>query len=230
MNTSKKTARIGGFLFLILIVCGVFAEFYVRRKIIVHGDPVATGNNIITNQWLFQLGIISDLIMSTVFFFFAMVLYFLFKPVNIKLAQVMVLCVVIAVSILCVNTLNQVAALLLMSGEGYLKVFEKNQLQGLVTFFLQLHSKGYAIGQIFYGLYLFPLGYLVYKSGFLPKIIGVFLMLGCVGDLISFFTTFLFPGNNSIILQNITVPADMGEISLCLWLLLTEVKIPEMKS
>lgn len=133
-------------------------------------------------------------------------------------------CVLISVSILCVNMLNQIAPLLLMSGDVYLGVFDKEQLQALVTFFIKLHGSGYMVSQIFFGLYLFPLGYLVYKSGFIPKIIGVFLMMGCVGDLIEFLRFFLFPEYQSVILQNITVPADIGEISFCLWLLIKGVK------
>ena len=224
MSSKKRTARIAGFLFLILILSGVFAEFFVRQKIMVPGNAVATANNIMNQEWLFRLGIVSDLVMTTAYLFFAIVVYSLFKPVNVNHAQVMVLCVVIAVSILCINTFNQVAALVLMSGADYLKVFEKDQLQGLVTFFLKLHTNGYAIAQIFYGLYLLPLGYLVYRSGFLPKIIGIFLMLGCFGDVIDFFRFFLFPDFQSIILQNITLPANIGEFSFCLWLLIMGVK------
>lgn len=223
-SNNNKTARVAGFLFLVLIVCGVFAEFFVRQKIMVPNNAIATANNIVKQEWLFRFGIVSDLVMTTTYFFFAIVLYSLFKPVNIHHARVMILCVVIAVSILCINMFNQVAALLLMSGEEYLKVFEKDQLQVLATFFLKLHTNGYAIAQIFYGLYLLPLGYLVYKSGFFPKIIGVFLMLGCLGDVIDFFRFFLFPDVESIILQNITLPANIGEFSFCLWLLIMGAK------
>lgn len=230
MNSNKKKARVAGFLFLIVIVCGVFAEFFVRQKIIVQGDPVATANNISTHEFLFQVGIVSDLMMATAYLFFGIVAYFLLKSVNINHAQVMLLCIVVSVTILCVNMLNMVAALNVMSGDDYLKSFEKDHLQALATFFLKLHSKGYGIAQIFYGLYLFPLGYLIYKSGFLPKIIGVFLMLGCFGDLIDFFRFFLFPDYQSIILQNITLPANIGEFSLCLWLLIKGVKTTEVKS
>ncbi|MTI29407.1 DUF4386 domain-containing protein [Cytophagales bacterium RKSG123] len=224
MNSNKKTARIAGFLFLILIISGVFAEYFIRQKIIVSGNPGATVQNIINSEWLFRLGIVSDLFMSAAFFFFSLVLYHLFKTVSKYYASAMVLCVTISCSILCINMLNQIAPLVILSGADYLSNFQTEQLHGLVTFFLKMHTNGYYIAQLFFGLYLFPLGLLVYKSGFLPKIIGVFLMMGCFGDLIDLFRFFLFPDFESVILNNITLPADIGEFSFCLWLLIKGVK------
>src|SRR5688572_4845861 len=115
MNSSKKLAKATGFLFLILLASGLFAEFFVRQKIFVHGDSVATANNIRNFEWLFRLGIVSDVIMTIAFFFFALLLYRLLQSVSKRHARFMVLCVLIAVSILCMNMLNQVAAMLLMS-------------------------------------------------------------------------------------------------------------------
>ena len=222
-NSNKTKARIAGVLFLFVIVFGAFAEVFVRQKVMVDGDAAKTAQNIIAHKWLFQVGIVSDLIMATAYFLFAFTTYHLLKSVNVKHAQVMLLSVVIAVCILCLNTFNQVAASLIINNDQYLKAFETDQLQALATFFMKLHSKGYMIAQIFYGLYLIPLGYLVYKSGVLPKIIGVCLILGGAGDLIDFVRFFLFPNYQSVILQNITVPANLGEFSLCLWLIVVGV-------
>lgn len=227
MNSKKTTARIAGLLFLILVVLGIFAEFFVRQKIIVPDNALATAQNILASEGLFRLGIVSDLLMTTVYFFFPLVLYKLFNEVNKGHARLMVLCVMISVAILCVNMFNQVAALVLLSGADYLNGFDSEQLQGMVMFFLNMHTNGYMIAQIFYGLYLFPLGYLVYKSGFLPKIIGVFLMLGCIGDFMDFGRYFLSPNSESIILLNATLPANIGEFSLCLWLLIMGIKVKQ---
>ncbi|WP_020528387.1 DUF4386 domain-containing protein [Flexithrix dorotheae] len=227
MNTYKNRGRMAGLLFLILIFCGVFAEFFVRQKIMVYGDPVATAQNIKSMEDLFRVGIVSDLIMSTTYFFFPLLLYPIFKLVNKELSMLMVLCVMISVAILCINMLNQIAALLLVTGSDYFNGFSTEQLQSLSSFFLNLHSQGYKVAQIFYGLYLFPLGYMIYKSGYLPRVIGVFLMLGFVGDMIDFLRFFLIPDYPSVILDNITLPADIGEISMCLWLLIKGVKVAE---
>ncbi len=208
-NSNKTRARIAGVLFLLVIVFGVFAEVFVRQKVMVDGNAAETAENIIAQQWLFL---------------FAFLAYHLLKSVNVKHAQVMLLSVVIAVCILCLNTFNQVAASLILSNDNYLKAFDPDQLHAFATFFMKLHSKGYMIAQIFYGLYLIPLGYLIYKSGVLPKVIGVCLILGGVGDLIDFIRFFLFPNYQSVILQNITLPANIGEFSLCLWLIIMGVK------
>jgi hypothetical protein len=224
MNSNKKNARIAGLLFLFLVITGVFAELFVRGNFIVHGDPAATFNHIKASEWLFSLGIVSDLLMSTFFLFFAFILYLIFKPMNHNLARILLISTAISVVILCMNTLNLVAALLLTSGADYLSAFDQGQLNGLVTFFLNMHTNGYNVAQIFYGLYLFPLGYMIFKSALIPRIIGVLLMLGCIVDQLDVIRFFLFPHVESVILQNITLPAVIGEFSLCLWLLIMGAK------
>lgn len=224
MNSDKKSARIAGLLFLILIITGVFAEFFVRAKIYLPNDAAATVKNIINNERLFRLSIISDMIMIIAFLLFPLFLYSIFKKIHKNLTAIMVICVLISVSIYGINMLNQIAVLLLTSNDTYLSAFEADQLSSLVMFFLKMHANGYFISQIFYGLYLLPLGYMIYKSGILPKIIGIILMLGGIGDLIDFIRYYLFPDYQSIILNNITIPADLGEFSFCLWLLIMGVK------
>lgn len=220
MNLKKNTGRLAGFLLLALIITGVFAEFFVRQKLYVANNSLATTQNIIENQWLFRLGFVSDLVMSTLFFFYAYVLYRIFKTVNKNIALLMLLCVVISVAMFCQNALYQFSAIDILTNKNYSNAFNGDQLQSLSMFFQNIHGKGYYVNQLFYGLYLFPLGYLIVKSGLIPKIIGVFLMLGCIGDLISFFDYFLFPNHESIFINNITIPADIGEFSMCLWLLI----------
>lgn len=224
MYSSKKLARLAGLLFLILAITGVFAEFFVRQKLFVPQDPAATAQNIIENQFLFRLGFVSDLLMSTAFFVYAFILYLVFKRVNKHISLFMLLCVVISVAMFCQNMLNQYSALEILSKSSYSTSFVDQQLQALSSYYLTIHTKGYFINQIFYGLYLFPLGYMIFKSKLIPAIIGIFLMLGCIGDLVDFVVYFLYPNTESILLNNVTLPADMGEISLCLWLLIMGVK------
>jgi hypothetical protein len=216
MNSIKKTARVAGFLYLIVVPLGIFT-LYVRSILIVPGDAATTANNIMASESLFRLSIVSSLIAPIVQMLVVLVLYRLLKPVNKNMALLMVIFVLIAVPIAMLNELNQFAVLRLLSGAGYLTVFTADQLRALVPLFLNLHSNGTNIAFIFWGLWLFPLGYLVFKSGFLPRILGVLLMIACFGYLIESFAIFL--GYE----VNIGLFASLGEVLLILWLLIKGV-------
>ncbi len=219
-----KYARIAGFLYLIVNVTGVFAQFFVRSKLIVPGDAAATASNIMASEFLFRAGFMGDLIASTCYFLLALTLYVLLKPVNKNLSLLCVLLVAISTAIMCLNMLNQFAALLLLGGAGYLSVFDRSQLQALALFFLDMHGYGYVVAGIFFGGWLFPLGYLVFKSGFFPKTLGVLLMLACFGFLIDLFLTSLFPRHEAIAYPFLAVDP-IAEISFCLWLLIKGVNV-----
>ena len=223
MNSNKSTARVAGLLYLIVIICGVYAEFFVRAKLFIPNDPVATANHIKTSESLYRLGFVSDLIMITAYFFLPIVLFRLLKSVSKYLAGVMVACVLMAVAILSVNMLNHIAPLLLVKAD-YLQSFTNEQIQGVMLFFTKLHGQGYFIAQIFFGLWLFPLGYLALRSYFFPNAIAIALMLGSVGYLLDFLLFFLLPDIHSSISEFITLPADLGEFSMCLWLLIKGVR------
>ena len=191
MNSINKTARIAGFLYLIPWVLSL-TNYFLRQSLIVPGDAAVTANNITASESLFRLSIVSDLIVQVVFVLLVLVLYKLLKPVNKNHALLMVIFFLVSVPITMLNELNQFAPLLLLSGADYLTVFTSDQLQALVPLFRGLHEYGIMIAYIFWGLWLFPLGYLVFKSGFLPKILGVLLMIGCFGYLIDFLHSFFF--------------------------------------
>jgi len=212
-------ARVAGFLYLMVIPLGIFGALYVSSRLIVSGDTVTTANNIMASESLFRLGIVSDLLASIVMLLVVLVLYKLLKPVNKNMALLMVTFVLVAVPIAMLNKLNQFAALQLLSGADYLKVFTTEQLQALGYLFLRLHSRGSNIAFIFWGLWLFPLGYLVFKSGFLPRILGVLLMIACFGYLINSFAIFL--GYT----VNVGMFAALGEVSFILWLLIKGVNV-----
>ena len=229
MNSPKKTARVAGFLYLMVIVFGVFAEFFVRQRLIVPGDAATTANNIMAFESLFRIGFVSDLIQVTFWLLLPLPLYKLLKPVNKNHASVMVIFVLVGVAIQCLNMLNQFAALLLLGGAEYLKVFEANQLHALAMFFLNLHKYGYIIPQIFHGLWLLPLGYLVFKSGSFPRVFGVLLIIACFSFLLDEFGRFLLPNYGETIALVVGLPTIIGEFSFCGWLLIRGVNVEKWK-
>lgn len=222
MNSLKKTARMAGFLYLVFMVTLIFSSV-VRSKLIVFGDAAATANNIMASEWLFRIGFMSEILSAVFFLLAAWALYVLLKPVNNDLALLFVLLNLGGVAIECINMLNLFTATLLLSGADYLKVFQVNQLQSLAMLFINLYQNGFIIAQVFYGTWLFPLGYLVFKSGFLPRILGILLMVDCFGILIWFFQFFLFP-NYEVISYPSFVVGFIAELSISLWLLIKGIK------
>jgi hypothetical protein len=224
----NKTARIAGFLYLILMVCGIFSYMFVNSRLIVPGDTATTINNIMASESLYVSGIVSWLISQTVFILLVYVLYKLLKPVNKNHAFLMVMFVLVSVPISFINELNKFAALLLLSGADYLTAFDVGQLQALVPLFLDLHEYGIHINSMFFGLWLLPLGYLVFKSGYIPRILGILLMIGWFGYMLEFFTFFLFPDFNAAINPVFTITG-IGEFLLVLWLLIKGVNVEQWK-
>jgi len=217
-----KAARMAGFLYLIFMVTFASSTF-VQSGPIVHGDAAATARNILAHVWLFRIGVISELFSAVFFLLAAWALYVLLKPVNKALALLFVLFLLGGVAIECVNSLNHFASQLLLSDADYLKVFRPDQLQALSMFFLNLGYKGGTVAGLFYGIWLFPLGYLVYKSGFLPKILGILLIMDGFCLLACFFQVFLFPGYERMMYPLYPVMF-IAEFGLTLWLLIKGVK------
>jgi hypothetical protein len=216
----NATARLAGLLYLVLIFLGVFAQFGVRNSLIVPDDAAMTINNILANDWLFRLGFVADMAMMTVYFFLVMVLYNLFKAFGSFAALLMVLSVVISTAIMMLNMLHHFAALILLSQADYLAVIESSTLHALAIFFLDLHKYGYICAQVFFGIWLFPLGYLGYKSGYIPRIMGIMLMLACIAYLIDFVLIFLAPSYQELFYPAYSIITAGAEFSFCLWLLI----------
>jgi len=217
----QATARTAGVLYLILAACGAFAEFFVRQGLIVGGDAAATAHNILAAQPVFRLGIVLELVGQVAFVLLVLALYRVLRPVNRNHAVAMVAFVLVAVTITCLNMLNQFAALYLLGGGGHLTAFDAAQIDALALSFLDLHHAGYLIAQVFFGLWLLPLGYLIYRSGFIPKLIGVLLMVACFGYLTDVATFFLAPGFGVEVSQFTFV----GELLLMVWLLVWGVNV-----
>ncbi len=227
MNSINKTARMAGFLYLIFIVTLIFSSV-VRSTLIVFGDAAATANKIMASEWLFRIGFMSEILSAVFFLLAAWALYVLLKSVNQDLALLFLLLNLAGVAIECINMLNLFTATLILSGADYLKVFQADQLQALAMLFLNLYKNGFMIAQVFYGTWLFPLGYLVFKSGFLPRILGILLMVDCFGILIWFFQFFLFPSYEVISYPGFVV-GFIAELSISLWLLIKGVNIEQWK-
>ena len=218
--------RVAAFLVLLLAPLAVFGMIYVPSILIVHGDGAATARNIMASESLFRLGIASTLLSQIIGIFWVLVLYQLLKPVNKNMAVLMVIFYLLIVPIAMLNELNQFAVILLSSGADYLRVFTPDQLHALVSFFLNLHAYGIKIAGIFWGLWLFPYGFLVFKSGFLPRILGVLLMIGCFGYLIQSFAGFLAP-NLEVYTAQLAALTSLGELLLPLWLLIKGVNVEQ---
>jgi hypothetical protein len=224
MNTNKKTARMAGFLYLLYIVVSIFADVLGRSKLIVLGDAATTARNIIESAWQFRIGFVVDLVAALLFLLTAWALYVLLKQVNENLALLFLLLNLVGVAVWCVSDLFLITSQLLLSGADFLKVFQADQLQALAMLFLYIYKNGFSgIAQIFFSAWLFPLGYLVFKSGFLPKILGIILMVECFGWLMYPIQFFLFPGNEVLFYLSSAI-GFIGEFSLALWLLIMGAK------
>ncbi len=223
MNTLKKQARITGFLYLIIIIGGLFTEVFVRSKIIDWNSPVITAQNIIEFETLYRLGFSVDLIVFLCDIGVAILLYKILKPISHTLAAITASLRLTMVAISAVNLLNLYKPLAYLKGADYLSIFNIEQLQALSTISLKTHNYGYHIALVFFGLHCFFLGYLLIKSINFPKVLGVLLMLASFGYLINSFSNFM-PNYVSISYIYLLLPAFVAEVSFCLWLLIKGIK------
>ena len=235
MNSNTRTtetspqvyARIGGVLYLIIIIAGLFGEILVRDKLIVSGDATATANNIIASQLLWRMGIAGDLIMHVCDVGLVLIFYVLLRPVSKNLALLAVLLNLVQTAVLVAYKLNLLSALFLLGSADYLKAFEPYQLHALMYLALRADAYGFGIGLIFFGCECLVLGYLIFRSGYLPKAIGVMMQIAGLCYLTNSFALLLAPTFANMIFPVILIPAFIGELSLCLWLLFKGVNMPK---
>ena len=232
MSSTKHQARVAGFLYLLVALTAPLGLLYVPGKLIVSGNATATADNIRASEWLLRLGIASELIHQIIAIFLVLALYRLFKPVDEALArQVVILGALVSVPIMFVNVLNDVAALVLVSGADFLAVFEKPQLDALAYLFLRLHDQGIIVASVFWGLWLFPFGMLVIRSGFIPRLFGILLMIAGASYLASSFTTLVVPQYAPLV-SKVALPLQFGELPIIFWLLIwgARPRRPEVSS
>ena len=223
MNSINKTARMAGFLYFLYIATSIIAEQFGR---FVFVDALETVNHIMAHESLFRIGLVISLFSYVLFLLAAWTLYLLLKPVGKSAALLFLLLNLGGFAILVFSHLNLFASLLLLSGAEYLKAFRPDQLQAQATLFINLYKYGSTVAQIPYGVWLFPLGYLVYKSNFLPKILGILLIVDCFALLIYVLQRFLFPGYD-VIAYPCWVVSFLAEFGLTMWLLIMGVKEPK---
>ena len=221
-------ARAAGVLYLIIIVLGLFGEMFVRSSLIAQGDAAATAGNIIAADGLFRAGFLADSVMFLSDVALAVFLFVLLKPVNQTLALIALFFRLTQTAVIALNLLNYHAAVLLLKGQGYASAFEAAQLNSLSSLFLDLHSHGYDLGLILFGVHCLVLGYLIAKSLYMPKALGYLVMAAGVTYLIGSYTRFLFPDFVGTV-SPIYVVAIISELLLCLWLLVKGVKLERWK-
>ena len=219
MHPLKKAARIAGAIYLTMVFTGPFSLIYVPNKLIVRGNAAATADNILAHETMFRLAILADLIGAVIFICLGIALYKLLSGVSRTWAGLMVAFVLVSAAVGFLNTLNNIAALTLFRGADFLAVFDKPQRDALAYLFVRLHSQGISIDEIFWGIWLFPFGLLVFRSGFLPRWIGVWLMINCFGYVFLSVISFFFPAYDDKVFLYLQ-PVLFGELAIMLYLLI----------
>ncbi|MCL9806540.1 DUF4386 domain-containing protein [Flavobacterium amniphilum] len=229
MISDKNLARIAGLCYFIVIAAGLFSEVFVRQTLRVSNDALTTAHNIQSHEMLYRWGFVADLVNFVIGIPCVLIIYFLFKRVNKLLLQIALTFVIIQTAIIAVNLLNQIFPLLVLSNETYLNTFQPDQLATLSLLSLNVQSQGYAIGLVFFAFYCLIIGYIIYKSQMLPKIIGILYFIAGLGYLINSFTMFLSKGFTNPLFTYLAIPIFIGELSLCLWLLIKGIDTSKYK-
>ncbi|WP_158847703.1 DUF4386 domain-containing protein [Saccharothrix deserti] len=224
MSSPKRAARVAGVLYLLLAVLNGAAEMYVRATIVQPGDAAATADNVVAHATLFRLGFVGDLVGIACLLFVAMALHRLLGHVDKNAAAAMVVFVTVAVALMCANLLNHFAALMVATDGSFATAFGPDGSDALVLMFLDLHHNGYLIAQVFFGLWLLPLGHLVRASGQFPRSLGVLLAVGCFSYLVDLLAKFLLPDLGAAASPFVLAPAVVAELWMIGCLLRNSVK------
>jgi len=226
MTAIKKQARTAGALYFLVLLIAPIGLVYVPGKLYVRENATATADHIRTSESLLRVGISSELLHEVLWVFVVLALYRLLKPVNESHAQQMlILGALVSVPIVFLNVLNEIAAMLLVSGANFLAVFNRGQLDALALLFYRLHGQGLNVASIFWGLWLFPFGALVIRSGFIPPLLGLLLMIAGTGYVASASTTLLLPQCEGTV-DTIAAILEYGELPIIFWLLIWGARTP----
>jgi hypothetical protein len=216
VSTRQATARRAGVLYFLFMILGIYGEF-LFPKFLVPGDAAATAANIHAGELTYRLGILLGFATHVLFLFLVVVLYRLFRDVDQSQAMIMVVLVSVGVAVALSNMLNRFAPLLLVGDSEYLSAFTKPQLEALAMYAIRFRGSGAVVPMAFWGLWLFPFGLLVFKSGFLPKVLGVLLLLAGLGYVLGSVTNIVIPGQR---LSRFLTPLYFGEVPIIFWLLI----------
>lgn len=220
-TSNRSMARTAGVLYLIVVLAGIFSIAYVPSQLFVRGNAIATVANIVAHEALYRQGIVAGFVCYVAFLLLPLALYRLLSPVDRPAAVLMVALASVSVPLAFVNLGHKLDVLSLLGDANHLQAFTTAQLNAMVMQSLDAYRNGILVSEIFWGLWLLPFGYLVFKSGLMPRILGVLLILGCFGYLTEVIGTMLMPSyRDSALAGVVTLPASIGEISTCLWLLI----------
>jgi hypothetical protein len=228
--TSPQTfARVGGALYLLIIFAGALGELFIRGKLVVPGDAAATASRILASESLWRLGIAGDLVMHVCDVFVMWALYVLLRPVNRNLALLNLLLNLIQTAVLVANKLSLLVPLFLLGDAAYLKAFDPAQLQAWSYIAISMHEYGFGVGLIFFGCVCLVEGYLIRKSRYLPRLLGVLMQIAGACYLVNSFTLLLAPDVEARLFPAILMPCLLAELSLALWLLVKGVNMDDWK-
>lgn len=224
MNVNRNPGRVAGLFYLLLVLLAPIRLMYIPSKLFVSGDAAATARNIADHQTLFRIGMAADVACGVVLIFLLLALYRLFEGVNRRQAVLMVIVGgILPATIYFVNVLNDAAALMLVRGGEYLTVFSQAQREALALLFVRLHNQVVVAAETLWGVWLFPLGALIYKSGFLPRFLGVWLVINGIAYILMSASGLLWPQYQNTI-SNWAFPALLGEMVVMLWLVIRGAK------
>ena len=229
----RKAAKVAGFGYLIIFILGGFVNFIARQNLIVAGDAATTASNIVASESLFRMGIAGGVILLVADAVIAWALYIFLKPISKSLSLLAAWFRLLFVTISGIALLNLFFVLLPLSGADYLTVFDTGQLQAQVMLLIGAHDFGINISYVFFGLHIFLLGYLIFKSDYVPRILGVLLIAASLGYQIDSFASFLssdYANNEAFFVVFVAVPAILAEFSLTLWLLIKGAKVQQQEN
>lgn len=227
MASPQLYARTGGWLYLVVFVAGLFADGFVAGKLVVSGDPAATAHTIMASESLWRLGFAADLVMVVAYVAVTLVLYVLLRPVGRNVALLAAFFSLTGCAVLGFDVLARLVPPLLLGGADNLKAFDPQQLAALAYLSLKVYSLGYAVSIVFFAIYCSLLGFLIFRSGYLPKALGVLLAIGSLGYLINAFAHFLAPRFDATLFL---APGGVAELSLTLWLIVKGVDVPNWEA
>ncbi len=226
ITANKRIARFAGFWYLILAITSGFSWMFIT-KIYIVGNATLTANNILRSESQYLSAIISNIIGQISFIFLGLALYNLLKQFNKTQAKLMLSFILISVPIMFLNIFLQAGSLLVLTRFDYLKVFSPDQLNSISMLFINLNIVGVHIVEIFWGLWLFPFAYLVYKSNFFPKVLAILLVVSGLGYLIGSLSSLTLPGFYAVIEKYLSIPEALGETVMVIWLLAIGIRKSE---
>jgi len=228
-QSPQRYARIGGALYLYIIIAAGFAEGFVRSRLIVSGNAAATANNVLAFQSLWRAAFVGELTVYVCAISLVLTLYVLLRPVNGNIALLAAFFNLVSISVEAINSLAHLAPLIILGNADYLKVFDTNQRQALASLSLELHQYGFGLSLLLFSFVLVLNGYLIFKSEYFPWTLGILVIIAGLCYLTNSYALFLAPALAAKLLPGILVPSFVGELSLCLWLMVMGVNVPEWK-